>query len=84
MHSILRQQVSLLDPGANLVQNVQFARAQLTRLEHNALGIKAHVRRQEIQADLNRKRELLELIVDRLNDLSQVGPLCLSPKNAQF
>jgi hypothetical protein len=53
-------------------QNLEYARNSLTKLEHDALGIKAPGRRVEVQTDLNGKRELLELLLDRLEDLRQV------------
>lgn len=54
-------------------QNLGFARSSLTKLEQDALGIKAPGRRSEVQGDLNKKREVLELLMDRLQDLRQVG-----------
>lgn len=54
------------------LQNLEYARSSLTKLEHDALGIKAPGRRSEVQGDLNRKRELLELLLDRLEDLREV------------
>lgn len=36
------------------------------------MAIKAPGRRAEVQGDLNGKRELLELLLDRLEDLRQV------------
>ena len=45
----------------------------LTRLEQDAVGIKIHARRQEVQADLNRKRETLDDVAERLRDLEEVS-----------
>lgn len=45
----------------------------LTRLQQDALSIKVHARRQETQADLNRKRDLLEQVTDRLRDLEELS-----------
>ncbi|KAI3398486.1 hypothetical protein diail_9168 [Diaporthe ilicicola] len=53
--------------------NIDYARLLLTRLQQDALGIKVHARRQEIQADLNRKRDLLEQVTDRLRDLEELS-----------
>ncbi|KAM5345403.1 hypothetical protein ACJ41O_011265 [Fusarium nematophilum] len=58
---------------ARVASNLEYARNSLTKLEHDALAIKAPGRRAEVQADLNRKRELLELLLDRLEDLRQVA-----------
>lgn len=60
------------------LKNLDFARASLTKLEQDALGIRAPGRRSEVQGDLNKKRELLEVLVDRLEDLRQVGCLGIS------
>ncbi|KAF4437498.1 hypothetical protein FACUT_5588 [Fusarium acutatum] len=56
-----------------VTSNLEYARNSLTKLEHDALGIKAPGRRAEVQSDLNGKRELLELLLDRLEDLRQVA-----------
>ena len=53
-------------------QNIDYARTLLTRMEQDALTIKVHSRRQDLQADLNRKRELLEQLTDRMKDLEQM------------
>ncbi|RTE71672.1 hypothetical protein BHE90_013923 [Fusarium euwallaceae] len=58
---------------ARVASNLEYARNSLTKLEHDALGIKAPGRRLEVQTDLNGKRELLELLLDRLEDLRQVA-----------
>ncbi|KAF5615881.1 hypothetical protein F52700_13177 [Fusarium sp. NRRL 52700] len=58
---------------ARVASNLEYARNSLTKLEHDALGIKAPSRRAEVQSDLNGKRELLELLLDRLEDLRQVA-----------
>ena len=36
------------------------------------MGLKAHLLRQDVQMDLNRKRETLEVLMDRMRDLSKV------------
>lgn len=53
-------------------QNLDYARSLLTRVEQEAMHVKLLSRRQDMQADLNRKRELLERLVDRMHDLEQV------------
>ena len=50
-------------------QNLEYARALLTKLEHEALAVKVHTRRQEMQADLNRKRDLFDRLAERLREL---------------
>ncbi|KAK2050845.1 synaptobrevin [Colletotrichum somersetense] len=57
---------------ARLNSNLNYARSLLTRTEQDAMHIKLLSRRQEMQADLNRKRELLERLVDRMHDLEQL------------
>lgn len=56
-----------------LSQNLSYARATLTRLEQDAIGIKAPNKRIVAQTDLNRKRELLNTLLDRLEDIKKVG-----------
>ncbi|KAK1599004.1 synaptobrevin [Colletotrichum navitas] len=57
---------------ARLNSNLNYARSLLTRIEQEAMHIKLLSRRQDMQADLNRKRELLERLVDRMQDLEQL------------
>ncbi|GKT46733.1 uncharacterized protein ColSpa_06914 [Colletotrichum spaethianum] len=57
---------------ARLNSNLDYARSLLTRVEQEAMHIKLLSRRQDMQADLNRKRELLERLVDRMHDLEQL------------
>lgn len=54
-------------------QNIDYARTLLTRMEQDAFSIKVLTRKQDTQADLNRKRELLDQISDRLKDLEEIG-----------
>ncbi|KAF6827366.1 synaptobrevin [Colletotrichum plurivorum] len=61
---------------ARLNTNLEYARSLLTRVEQEALQVKQLSRRQEMQADLNRKRELLERLVDRMHDLEQLLTQC--------
>ncbi|KAF5681062.1 hypothetical protein FHETE_93 [Fusarium heterosporum] len=58
---------------ARVASNLEYARNSLTKLEHDALAIKAPGRRAEVQGDLNGKRELLEVLLDRLEDLRQMA-----------
>ncbi|KAK4242412.1 hypothetical protein C8A03DRAFT_40227 [Achaetomium macrosporum] len=51
--------------------NVNYARSLLTKLEQEAVAVKIVARRQETQAELVRKRELLDQISGRLSDLAE-------------
>ncbi|KAK4151765.1 hypothetical protein C8A00DRAFT_35575 [Chaetomidium leptoderma] len=51
--------------------NIKHARSLLTKLEQEALTVKIHARRQEAQADLVRKREVLDQLSERLSDLAE-------------
>ncbi|KAI1413752.1 membrane fusion protein Use1-domain-containing protein [Hypoxylon sp. FL1857] len=53
--------------------NIDYARSLLTKLEQDALAVKVHSRRQELQADLNQKREVLEQVTERFQELDEVG-----------
>ncbi|KAK4106742.1 hypothetical protein N658DRAFT_461612 [Parathielavia hyrcaniae] len=53
--------------------NINYARSLLTKLEQDALTVKILVRRQEAQADLVRKRELLDQLSERLSDLAELA-----------
>ncbi|KXJ94471.1 hypothetical protein Micbo1qcDRAFT_231954 [Microdochium bolleyi] len=53
--------------------NLNYARSLLTRLEQDALGIKIHSRRQELQADLNRKRDVFDSLAERLRELDEMS-----------
>ncbi|KAK1750687.1 hypothetical protein QBC47DRAFT_393256 [Echria macrotheca] len=64
------------------LQNVRYAQSLLTKLEQDALAVKIHARRQELQSDLNRKRETLEQISDRLGDLAELATRDDSDKEA--
>lgn len=52
---------------------MEYARNSLTRLEQDALGMLSPPRRMEAQKDLNKKGEILELLMDKLQDLHKVG-----------
>lgn len=54
-------------------QNIDYARTLLTKLEQEALATKVHTRKQDLVTDLNRKRELLEQITERLHDLEEIA-----------
>lgn len=56
-----------------LLKNVDHARTLLTRMQQDALTIKVQTRKQEVQADLTQKREILEHVVDRLRDLEEMS-----------
>lgn len=53
--------------------NLEYARTLLTTLEQDALAVKVHVRRQEMVADLNHKREIFEQLVERLRELDEIS-----------
>ncbi|KAJ3575969.1 hypothetical protein NPX13_g3852 [Xylaria arbuscula] len=53
--------------------NIEYARTLLTKLEQDALAIKVHSRRVEMQADLNQKRDIFEQIVERLRELEDIS-----------
>ncbi|KAI1805668.1 hypothetical protein F4811DRAFT_514738 [Daldinia bambusicola] len=53
--------------------NIDYARSLLTKLEHDALAIKVHTRRQDVQNDLNAKREVLEQITERFREIEDVS-----------
>ncbi|KAK3391771.1 hypothetical protein B0T20DRAFT_362622 [Sordaria brevicollis] len=53
--------------------NINYARSLLTKLEQEALGVKIHVRKNEIQSDLIRKREIIEQLTERLSDLAEIA-----------
>ena len=57
----------------DLLQNIKYARSLLTKLEQEALGVKIHVRKNEIQSDLIRKREIIEQLTERLSDLAEIA-----------
>lgn len=58
---------------SSYVQNIDYARSLLTKLEQDALAVKIHSRRQELQADLNQKRDVLEQVTERFQELDDVG-----------
>jgi hypothetical protein len=56
------------------MQNVEYARGLLLKLEQDALNIKAQNKKQETQAELVRKREALQRLSERLEELNEVCP----------
>ncbi|GAB1320781.1 hypothetical protein MFIFM68171_10991 [Madurella fahalii] len=53
--------------------NINYARSLLTKLEQEALAVKIHARRHDAQADLVRKREVLDQLSERLSDLAEIA-----------
>jgi uncharacterized protein YoxC len=58
-----------------ILQNLDYARSSLSRLEQEAMTMLAPGRKGDLQADLNKKRELLDSLVDRLQDFQKVSSL---------
>lgn len=54
-------------------QNLEYARTLLTKLEQDALAVKVQARRQELQADLARKRDVFEQLAERLRELEDLS-----------
>ncbi|CAJ2506053.1 Uu.00g001830.m01.CDS01 [Anthostomella pinea] len=54
-------------------QNLEYARTLLTKLEQDALGVKVHARRKDMQADLDRKRDVFERVSERLRELEDAA-----------
>ncbi|RWA13874.1 hypothetical protein EKO27_g1255 [Xylaria grammica] len=53
--------------------NLEYARTLLTKLEQDALAIKVHSKRMEMQADLNQKRDVFEQLAERLRELDDIS-----------
>ncbi|KAJ4425059.1 hypothetical protein N0V82_000341 [Gnomoniopsis sp. IMI 355080] len=53
--------------------NIDYARTLLTRMEQDAFGIKVLTRKQETQAELNRKRDLLDNLTYRLKEVEELS-----------
>ncbi|KAI1327820.1 hypothetical protein F5Y16DRAFT_370384 [Xylariaceae sp. FL0255] len=53
--------------------NLEYARTLLTKLEQDALAIKVHTKRTELQADLNRRREIYEQLIERLREFEDTS-----------
>lgn len=53
--------------------DIETARTLLTGSEKDSLAIKVVSRRQELQAELVRKRELIEQLLERVQDLEDIG-----------
>ncbi|KAG5976797.1 hypothetical protein E4U55_007241 [Claviceps digitariae] len=58
---------------AKVASNLDHARSVLTKLEQDALHIKAPKKRAETQNLLNVNRDRLEMLLDRLHDLRQIA-----------
>ncbi|KAI6380239.1 hypothetical protein MCOR25_001669 [Pyricularia grisea] len=56
-----------------LSTSIEHARTQLSGLERDALGVKIHAHRQGLQADLTRKREVVEELFERMRDLEEMA-----------
>lgn len=54
-------------------QNIDYARTLLSRMEQDAFGIKVLTRKQETQAELNRKRDLLDNLTYRLKEVEELS-----------
>lgn len=62
-------------------QNLEYARSLLLRLEQDAMNIKVQSRKQETQVDLIRKREQLQGLTERLQELDEVSSAFLIAVN---
>lgn len=58
-----------------MLQNLEYARDLLVHVEQDAQNIKVLARKQEIQADLVRKRHMIQRLGERLEELSEVSIL---------
>lgn len=66
------------------LQNVDYARTLLTRMEQDASGIKVLTRRQETQVDLVRKRELVDTLTYRLKELEEFSAHSADDEDTSF
>ncbi|KAK0109657.1 hypothetical protein ONS95_002338 [Cadophora gregata] len=53
--------------------NIEYARTLLVRLEQDAQTIKVQSRKHEVQADLVQKREAIQRLSERLDELNELG-----------
>merc|ERR1711964_419455 len=53
--------------------NIEYARTLLVRLEQDAQTIKVQSRKHELQADLVQKREMLQRLSERLDEMNELG-----------
>ncbi|CZT47582.1 uncharacterized protein RSE6_08162 [Rhynchosporium secalis] len=53
--------------------NIEYARTLLVRLEQDALSIKVQSKKHEVQADLVSKRETIQRLAERLEELNELG-----------
>ena len=54
------------------LQNLEYARSLLLKLEQDAQNIKVQNRKQETQVELSKKREMIQKLVERLEELNEV------------
>jgi len=57
---------------SNPLQNLEYARSLLLKLEQDAQTIKVQTRKQEMQMELSKKRETIQSLVERLEELNEV------------
>ncbi|TGJ82926.1 hypothetical protein E0Z10_g5862 [Xylaria hypoxylon] len=68
-----RNKAGIRPNHTSLPQNLEYARTLLTKLEQDALAIKVHSKRMEVQADLNQKRDTFEQLTERLRELDDMS-----------
>jgi hypothetical protein len=56
-----------------LLQNIEHARSLLLKLEQDAQNIKVQTRKQETQVELSKKREAIQRLSERLDELNEVS-----------
>merc|ERR1712093_42800 len=59
--------------------NIEYARTLLVRLEQDAQTIKVQSRKHELQADLVQKREMLQRLSERLDEMNEVSYIWILP-----
>lgn len=57
----------------NIIQNIEYARSLLLRLEHDTPNIKTATRKQATQSDLQAKRDLIKRLQARLQELNSLA-----------
>ncbi|KAF2239088.1 hypothetical protein EV356DRAFT_515328 [Viridothelium virens] len=58
---------------AKVGANLEYARTLLLRLEHDSAGLKVQSKRQQLQTDLQTKRDQIKRLNQRLYELNQIG-----------
>ncbi|KAH7336445.1 synaptobrevin [Rhexocercosporidium sp. MPI-PUGE-AT-0058] len=53
--------------------NIEYARTLLVKLEQDAHGIKVQSKKHEVQTDLVQKREMIQRLSERLEELNELG-----------